>query len=1350
MLLHKRYSCFLTLILSFLSVFSQSEQSLIRFTENKHQWQDFILYRAQLDGGALFAEVNAITYGFYDKEAYRASHLSNKPVKEVKTTGFRILFANANPLVTVESENASKDYCNYFIGNDKSHWASNVKNYQRLLYKNLWQGINLEMLGQYNSVKSNFYVKPGGDPSEIQLQYNKTGKIYLKEKKLIIKTPLNELIEHEPYAYQIIDRKTVEVPCDFKLKKNTVSFSFPKGYNKKYELVIDPVLVFATLSGSLADNFGFCATYDPQGNLYSGGIAFAQGYPLLNAYDSVFNYNPNFPARSVDVVITKYDSTGTFLHYSTYLGGSKCETVTSLIVDAQNNLFMHGTTGSADFPTTSLAYDNSFGGGDSIGFTGSGTYYTKGSDLYVAKLSVGGNQLLASTFIGGSKNDGLNVNNYYTPSGGESGPDSLQYNYGDQFRGEIQLDNIGNPVISSCSRSSDFPIKNGFGPSLKGQQDAVVFKMDPNLSKLIWSTFVGGSDNESGCGLYIGKNNEVYTTGGTRSNDFPIKPGAYNSSSNGGMSDAYVTKISKNGDSLLAATYYGTKDYDQSFFIQLDKNQNVYIYGQALGVLPIKNVLYADSNGTQFVTKFNNNLSQIIYSTNIGNDTAEINISPTAFLVDYCENVYISGWGGNFKTGQKTFGMPIKKPLAVPGANNADGYNFYMLELAKNCDSLLFSTYFGGDVSFEHVHGGTSRYDKRGVVYQTLCTGCALCPGCPANQDFPVSAGAWPYPISSTINRSGNCSIATFKIDFKKPLVVANYNANKIGCAPLTVNFNNVSSGATSYFWDFGNNDTTSHVPNPVRTYTTAGTYTAMLIAKNPTACNTKDTSIITITVYPKPTASFVPQFDSCKNSTAWQNTSSIGSGFISYHWNFGNGQIDTIRNPGDINYQPGTYTTTLVVVSNNGCYDSTKQVLHFGIKPVQSYPDTVICLGSSIQLNASGGVSYSWQPNASLNNSNSSNPIATPTSNTIYTVTIHQLDGAGRTCLSTLTDTIKINPKANAAFKDTVNKCGNTVSFTDLSYANITAWHWNFGDSLFNSINNTQNPTHSYTHIGNYTVSLWVNNQYNCPDSVERNLTLHGFTPISISRGVLVCKGKSVQLNATGGISYTWSPANSLDSANVHDPIATPTTTTNYTLQIMQLDSLGNKCGPSTLYTNITIPFYSSSQLTAYATPDTIIDGNTSQLSTSLTDGYIVWSPDYGLSNDSILNPVASPHHTTTYQAVYIDPNGCMFPVSRVTIYVLSSGCNASTVFVPNTFTPNDDGKNDVLYARSNFITDIHFVVADRWGQIVFETYDINIGWDGFFNGKPCNPDVFGYYITYKCNNGQQSFRKGNVTLIR
>src|SRR6185503_4147216 len=196
----------------------------------------------------------------------------------------------------------------------------------------------------------------------------------------------------------------------------------------------------------------------------------------------------------------------------------------------------------------------------------------------------------------------LGTGNIYTLT--ESKADSLQYNYGDQYRGEIQLDNAGNPVVCSSTRSANFPTQNAYDATLGGMQDAVVFKFNPTLSHLLFSTFIGGSNNDAGYALSIGKNNEVYTTGGTRSTDFPTTAGVYQSSYGGGKADGYITKISSGGDSLLKATYIGTNDYDQSYFIQIDKQQNVYVYGQSLGSMPVTNVIYSDPNSKQFIMKF--------------------------------------------------------------------------------------------------------------------------------------------------------------------------------------------------------------------------------------------------------------------------------------------------------------------------------------------------------------------------------------------------------------------------------------------------------------------------------------------------------------------------------------------------------------------------------------------------------------------------------------------------------------------------------------------------------------------------------------------------------------------------
>ena len=449
-------------------------------------------------------------------------------------------------------------------------------------------------------------------------------------------------------------------------------------------------LVFACSSGSTADNFGMTATYDGQGNLISGGTCFAQGFPTtIGAYD--VTYNGITQAGRTDVVITKYDSSGTFLRYSTYIGGSKgTEIVTSLIVDGQNNLLLYGATGSIDFPMTVNAYDRTFNGGEYMSFVANGTKFSGGTDIYVAKLNSTGSSLLASTYIGGSKNDGVNNNNdtVFIPSWGvwEYPLDSLQYNYGDQYRGEINVDPFGNVYIVSSSRSSDFPIVNGFDATLGGKQDAVVFKLNSDLSQLLWSTYLGGSDNDAGYALSLDDSLNVYVTGGTRSTNFPTTAGVLKPVYNGGKADGYITKIKKDGRGILFSTFWGTTSYDQSYFVQLDKHSNVYVVGQTEGTMPVTAGVYSNSNSGQFISKLNDSLNRLVFSTVFGNGNGMPNISPSAFLVDDCENIYVSGWGGNIITGTPTTAMPL---TANAYQSSTDGFNFLFICSFYQCFVII-------------------------------------------------------------------------------------------------------------------------------------------------------------------------------------------------------------------------------------------------------------------------------------------------------------------------------------------------------------------------------------------------------------------------------------------------------------------------------------------------------------------------------------------------------------------------------------------------------------------------------------------------------------------------------------
>jgi gliding motility-associated-like protein len=915
-------------------------QNTVKFTENKGQWENRVLYRAQLDGGVLFLEKNCFTYNFYDKDALRENHIRKinsalqRSNDQIRTHAFRVNFLNSSGLTETKGSSMSPDYCNFFLGKDKSKWVGHANNYREINYSNLYRGIDLQVLGMENSMKYNFIVAPNVSADVIQLSYEGLEEIFLKQGALFLRTSFNEIVEQKPVAYQMIGGRKVEVPCKFVLDKNVIHFSFPKGYNKNAELIIDPILVFACSSGSLADNFGMTATYDDAGNLYAGGTAFGAGYPVtLGAYDPLFSGVVAF--GMTDVVITKYDSSGTYLQYSTYLGGAtSTEVVSSLVVNSQDELMLFGATGCTDFPVTPNAFDTTFNGGTNLVFGANGTVYNNGTDLYVAKFNNTGTALLACSYIGGSQNDGANSSA------------TLAYNYGDYYRGEIQVDAAGNCYVASCTYSADFPVTAGcIQPVAGGAMDGVLFKMPPDLTSLLWSTYLGGNQDDGCYALTIDNLSNVYTTGGTSSTNFPSTPGAYSTVYNGGQSDGYITKVKNDGTTILNSTFVGTNVYDQNFLIQLDNNNDVYIIGQSMGSMPVSAGVYFNLNSKQFIWKMNNTLSATIFTTIFGNGNGQVNISPAAFLVDICGNIYVCGWGGNVLTGIPTLSMPV-----TPGAyqTTTDGFNFYLFVLTPNATSLMYGTYFGGGLSQEHVDGGTSRFDKKGIVYQAVCAGCG------GHDDFPVTPGSWPN-TGSDVNhntQNNNCNMGVFKFDFQAAGVQADalILPNDTLCAGDSVHFSNVSSNAFNYLWDFGDGSPASTQASPAHQYPLPGTYAVTLIAIDSSGCLFSDTSNLTIVVAPIPTVNIGNDTVLCSAPNLPLDAGTSGT---IYNWS-GGAATQTITAT-----SAGTYW---VEVSNGHCEAAdTIEIQQIILNPFLGN-DTSLCAGQTLTLNAyEPGVTYVW-----------------------------------------------------------------------------------------------------------------------------------------------------------------------------------------------------------------------------------------------------------------------------------------------------------------------------------------------------------------------------------------------------
>lgn len=582
-----------------------SSGNIVRFVENKGQWEDVVLFKAELGNGAVFVEKDGFTFSLLSEETLRERHHHAKsggisvgkpkePTLEQKGHAYKMRFAGSNTEVEVSGVNQLPEYFNYIIGDDPEKWSSGVAAFTRVYYKNLYKGIDLVLYSHNANLKYDFFIHPGADPAHIRFFYEGIDLIKQKGGQLELLTSVGKIIESKPVAFEQSETDTVPVACVYTKTGDGYGFELPDGYNRNNTLVIDPELIFSTYSGSVADNFGFTATYDHDGFLYSGSIVFSSGYPTTpGAYNQ-------FYMGGCDVAITKYDTTGTFMVWSTIIGGTGYEAPHSMICNAQNELYVFGTTGSWDFPTTPDAYDRSFNNQRTFDLKrtrvlpGLGIQYLYGCDMFVLKLSKDGDELKSSTYLGGSGNDGLNSTRYdslYSFAGGlyvQYGPwahDTLRYNYADEMRGEIDIDQNNNIYIATCTSSEDFPI---VGNTLQtsyggGRLDGVIVKMDAQLRNILWSTYLGGAGPDAIYSLALDKTGGIYVAGGTRSPDFPTQSEVVQADFGGGRSDAFVSYLDASGQTLIRSTYWGSEEYDQAYFVETDYLDYVYIYGQTEG-----------------------------------------------------------------------------------------------------------------------------------------------------------------------------------------------------------------------------------------------------------------------------------------------------------------------------------------------------------------------------------------------------------------------------------------------------------------------------------------------------------------------------------------------------------------------------------------------------------------------------------------------------------------------------------------------------------------------------------------------------------------------------------------------
>lgn len=1310
------------------------------FIENKGQWPSQVKFKANTSIGALYLEENGFTHHFFEFGGHfhpdgEDTELDEQP--EFKESAIRTTFLNANRQATIKSTVESSTYYNYYLGNDPNKWASGAKAFEEITYNSIYDKIDLKIYHTSNDAyKYDYIIKPFGDPSVIKNQYSHFEAISITDEHLIITHSLGQLIEIKPFAYQIINGERKEVLCQYELNDDVVSFHFPNGYDQSKELVIDPELIFSTFSGATRNNFGMTATYDEFGNGYTGGVIYGAGYPFGTVFsDSSYN------GGTVDVAISKYTDNGQALIYTTYYGGGQSEMIHSMVVNDNDELIFFGTTSSNNLPTINPV-DGSFNGGSAVSAI---QFFSQGSDMYAARIRSDGRQFLSSTYLGGSENDGLNLS---SNTSGSSYSNGLLYGYGDQARGEVNVDANGNVFIISSTYSTDFPIVNGLFSTLSGQQDVVVLKLGPQMDTLLWSTYLGGSDDDAGYSIKINSLGQVYVAGGTKSNNFPLGNNntPLQANFNGGLSDGYIIKIANDGSTLEAGTYLGTSNYDQTFFVEVDRFDGIYAFGHSAGgAFPVFNANYVNASSGQFIIKLDSNLSTSTFSTTVGSrlGNGKIDISPTAFLVDKCQNIYIAGWGNTLAGGLETQPLSAQMPITADALkSNTHGYNFYLMVLSRDAESLEFASFFGGGSgTSDHVDGGTSRFDQNGIIYQSVCADCRN------RNDFQLSNALFP------INVSPSCSNALFKIDLEVlPTATITVDADSV-CAPSTVNFETAIGQNEYFYWKYGNGQIDSTNKNISQTYTQQGLYSVQLIIGD-SICGSSDTTIKNIYVFTND-LTINPLNDTivCTADSVTLTASYSGTA-LDIIWSLDT-KFDNRLNPvgvPSINVRPLTQTTYYLKIKGPGCSVFDTVVVSSNIVvPKFSISDSAACMPADFQFFdlSENYDSLSWNFGNGLI-SNQFNPLVTFDSAGKYLIKLTAFNSACGTD-SMYTDSIEVYQSVDIDnLNDTIVCNGGDVIITpnDKGTANNYIWSnsSNFSDTITNSssifIPNIQTTKAYYLKASNENCDTIISFVITTP---TLNVTLEDQIKKCVKDTIEI---KAIAVSSSNNISYKWTPSNFILGSDTTNSIRVKADQ-NITYHLDLYTDEGCRFEDS-VKVSVSSPLVG--QLFPFTTTDTVPLGKTIRLESDIKQPYFnyYWRPEQLVETPFESSTLTVARFDTIYTLTILDDStGCSYNGSlRIGVY--DDQCADPFVFVPTAFTPNNDGNNDHLYVRGPNISTLTFQVFNRWGELVFETNNINQGWDGTFKGKEAPPAVYAYQLKAVCYNGTTYFTKGDVTLIR
>jgi hypothetical protein len=602
----------------------------------------------------------------------------------------RMELVNAQATSQAEGLDELPGKAHYFIGNDPKEWRTNVPLFTKVQYRDIYPGVDLLYYGNQSQLEYDFIVAPGADPRSVALNFTGVEKLSLDAQGgLVLGVNGGEVRMEKPRIYQEVSGARREISGGYVLKNaQQVSFQVA-AYDATKSLVIDPTLSYSTYFGVGVQDYAIAV--DAGGNAYVTG----QAYDVQTTTGA---FQTARPTSIGSAFVTKLNPAGSGLVYSTYLGGGYGSAANAIAVDGAGNAYVTGYAAS-NFPTTPGAFQTT-------------NRSLVGWNAFVTKLNATGSALAYSTYLGGERVD---------------------------FGQGIAVDAAGNSYVTGLTDSTNFPTTLGaFQPVLRGSglngQNAFVTEMNANGTALLYSTYLGGSNTDTGYGIAVDTQDNAYVTGQTCSFDFPVTPLAFQMFYEGGSQqpscNAFVSKLNPAALGPLSLVYSsylgGVGDGDEAYGIAVDSQGDAYVTGTTCSVnFPVTPLAFQPVyhlNCDAFVTKFNPTGTGLVYSTFLGGTGDDYGFG---IAVDGAGNAYVTG-----RTSSTDF-------PTTPGAlqpTKPGPWTALVTVLNPAGSALVYSTYLGGS-------GGHSGDSGRGIAVDNV--GNAYVTGWTDSSNFPTTPGAF-------------------------------------------------------------------------------------------------------------------------------------------------------------------------------------------------------------------------------------------------------------------------------------------------------------------------------------------------------------------------------------------------------------------------------------------------------------------------------------------------------------------------------------------------------------------------------------------------------------------------------